>query len=208
MTAGYRISSVAGERARILRLQATAWWSWSDSNQPPECYGIWACPTSSPGRTPGLELEEAAVDGHFYKRESRVAVTRQGKSRCSPHDGSLLPPRRHHHWALPLLLRQPPTTGEVLLSVPGVRQRELVGHPPHSITLWWLVRVRPAPPPSRLQPARAGTEIASPSSSTKAGPRRGRVRETGKGLRCTGSTAQLRAAPGRRKGRQVQRAGL
>ena len=36
-----------------------AWWSWSDSNQPPECYGIWACPTSSPGRTPGLELEEA-----------------------------------------------------------------------------------------------------------------------------------------------------
>jgi hypothetical protein len=149
-----------------------------------------------------------AVDGHFYKRESRVAVTRHGKSRCSPHDGSLLPPRRHHHWALPLLLRQPPTTGEVLLSVPGVRQRELVGHPPHSITLWWLVRVRPAPPPSRLQPARAGTEIASPSSSTKAGPRRGRVRETGKGLRCTGSTAQLRAAPGRRKGRQVQRAGL
>src|SRR5712671_1472651 len=24
--------------------------------------------------------------------------------------------------------------------------------PPYSITLWWLVRVRPAPPPSRLQP--------------------------------------------------------
>src|SRR5712672_3272427 len=54
-----------------------------------------------------------AVDGHFYKRESRVAVTRHGKSRCSPHDGSVLPPRRHHHWALPLLLRQLPTTGEV-----------------------------------------------------------------------------------------------
>src|SRR6266576_506796 len=40
------------ERTRILRLQATAWWSWSDSNQPPECYGMRACPTSSPGRTP------------------------------------------------------------------------------------------------------------------------------------------------------------
>src|ERR1700716_1971385 len=29
------------ERARNLRLQATAWWSWSDSNQPPKCYGTW-----------------------------------------------------------------------------------------------------------------------------------------------------------------------
>src|SRR4030088_3462602 len=26
---------------QILRLQATAWWSWSDSNQPPKCYGTW-----------------------------------------------------------------------------------------------------------------------------------------------------------------------
>src|SRR6266576_5422496 len=26
---------------RFLRLQATAWWSWSDSNQPPKCYGTW-----------------------------------------------------------------------------------------------------------------------------------------------------------------------
>src|SRR5712671_4831001 len=34
----------------------------------------------------------------------------------------------------------------------GVRPGELVGHQPCSITLWWLVRVRPAPPPSRLQP--------------------------------------------------------
>src|SRR5258705_5554573 len=31
----------------------------------------------------------------------------------------------------------------------GVRPGELVGHQPCSITLWWLVRVRPAPPPSR-----------------------------------------------------------
>ena len=25
----------------FLRLRATAWWSWSDSNQPPKCYGTW-----------------------------------------------------------------------------------------------------------------------------------------------------------------------
>ena len=29
------------EQARILRLETTAWWSWSDSNQPPKCYGTW-----------------------------------------------------------------------------------------------------------------------------------------------------------------------
>src|ERR1700704_5012833 len=34
----------------------------------------------------------------------------------------------------------------------GVRPGELVGHQPCSITLCWLVRVRPAPPRSRLQP--------------------------------------------------------
>src|SRR5712672_4400543 len=28
-------------KAGFLRLQATAWWSWSDSNQPPKCYGTW-----------------------------------------------------------------------------------------------------------------------------------------------------------------------
>ena len=33
----------------------------------------------------------------------------------------------------------------------GVRPRELVGHQPCSITLWWLVRVRPAPPRIRAQ---------------------------------------------------------
>src|SRR3954462_8026831 len=32
--------------------------SWSDSNQPPECYGMQGYPTSSPCRTPALELEE------------------------------------------------------------------------------------------------------------------------------------------------------
>src|SRR3954453_10039433 len=34
----------------------------------------------------------------------------------------------------------------------GLRPGELVGHQQCSITLWWLVRVRPAPPRSCMQP--------------------------------------------------------
>src|SRR5712672_2092667 len=41
----------------------------------------------------------------------------------------------------------------------GVRPGELVGLEPCSITLWWLVRVRPAPPPSRLQPEKPCAEM-------------------------------------------------
>src|SRR5260370_40423718 len=37
----------------------------------------------------------------------------------------------------------------------GVRRGKLVGHQPCSITLWWLVRVRPAPPRSRPQPEKS-----------------------------------------------------
>src|SRR5712671_3318003 len=32
---------VPGQGQSFLRLRATAWWSWSDSNQPPKCYGTW-----------------------------------------------------------------------------------------------------------------------------------------------------------------------
>src|SRR5215217_4991412 len=34
---------MAGSSTRdgILRKRSTAWWSWSDSNQPPKCYGTW-----------------------------------------------------------------------------------------------------------------------------------------------------------------------
>src|SRR5712671_3502289 len=33
----------AARKSRKARLgfETTAWWSWSDSNQPPECYGRW-----------------------------------------------------------------------------------------------------------------------------------------------------------------------
>src|SRR5712671_4451930 len=37
----------------------------------------------------------------------------------------------------------------------GVRPGELVGLQPCSITLWWLVRVRPAPPRSRAKPEKS-----------------------------------------------------
>src|SRR5712671_4642351 len=51
----------------FLRFRATAWWSWSDSNQQPECYGKSCCPTNSPGRTPvqiaGEEQRRPGRDG-------------------------------------------------------------------------------------------------------------------------------------------------
>src|SRR5712671_2766023 len=28
-------------RIAIISKMPTAWWGWSDSNQPPECYGMW-----------------------------------------------------------------------------------------------------------------------------------------------------------------------
>src|SRR6266446_4854367 len=55
------------------------------------------------------------------------------------------------------------------LLFPGDLERcptRVVGRTPrYSITLWWLVRVRPAPPRSRLQP-----EKSSGLSSTRIGP--------------------------------------
>src|SRR3954463_7756354 len=43
----------------------------------------------------------------------------------------------------------------------GVRRGELVGHQPCSITLWWLVRVRPASPRSRLEPEKTRCPLES-----------------------------------------------
>jgi len=90
----------------------TAWGSWSDSNQPPECYGMRACPTSSPCRTPGTPAPHngaprsiwvsaaTAFDGHRHfssvclwpqnsvsrKLENGLAETEQNKilERCRP----------------------------------------------------------------------------------------------------------------------------
>src|SRR6266436_2272326 len=50
---------------------ATAWWSWSDSNQPPKCYGISWCPTNSPGRKP---IQIAGEEQRRPDREGAAAV--------------------------------------------------------------------------------------------------------------------------------------
>src|SRR5712671_4039495 len=63
------------DEAGFLRLQATAWWSWSDSNQLGRAY-LW-----NVGVLDQLTLSDtghsiskrAANDGHFYKRGSQVA---------------------------------------------------------------------------------------------------------------------------------------
>src|SRR5712671_5448184 len=45
----------------LFRLRATGWWSWSDSNQPPKCYGTWLVSdqlpwSDTPSRSPGVLL--------------------------------------------------------------------------------------------------------------------------------------------------------
>src|SRR3954470_17024147 len=58
----------------------TAWWSSSDSNQPPKRYGTWGCSTSSPGRTPCTRTRKAPFFGHFQKRGANVgAGVRRGE---------------------------------------------------------------------------------------------------------------------------------
>src|SRR5258708_6598803 len=74
--------------------------------------------------------KRSAIDGHFYKSEIFGCRHAGMKSpRCSPYDGSLLPPRRHHHRAL--TTRSPSAPVEAAshnrtvvrpLSLAGVRQ--------------------------------------------------------------------------------------
>src|SRR5882724_4078657 len=63
-------------KAGFLRLRATAWWSWSDSNQPPECYGMWGCPTSSPCRTPSTSSVSLVNVATAEFRKTHVVVMR------------------------------------------------------------------------------------------------------------------------------------
>jgi len=35
------VSAARKSRKARLGFETTAWWSWSDSNQPPKCYGTW-----------------------------------------------------------------------------------------------------------------------------------------------------------------------
>src|SRR5258705_261939 len=79
----------------------TAWWSWSDSNQPPECYGMRGCPTSSPCRTPGTRARRGPLlMGISATGKSSVAVTPAWKVPVFLGPRQPSSPGRHHHWAL------------------------------------------------------------------------------------------------------------
>ena len=159
------------------------------SNQPPKCYGIWACPTSPPRRTPdrgarwahapksspstpgypglagpALELSpprrgiDLLIKVTFFGTEKRK-VRLCCEARAPPHPPApglfpapAFPPERGLH----------PSVARPTIWI-SVRRGEL----PHSITLWWLVRVRPAPP-SRLQPENPGFCLNRVSESISA----------------------------------------
>src|SRR3981189_3927935 len=86
------------------------------SNQPPKCYGIWACPTSPPRRTPALALKKSAIARLFHKR----GISKNPALRNGPVGST---------WTN---YSNDKTPGIYM----GVRPRELVGHQPCSITLW------------------------------------------------------------------------
>ena len=97
------------------------------------------CPTNSPGRTP-IQIPEALLFLRDYPGVLRRAV----------HVGPTGPFLKAGFLEIPLLWKSP-SIADFLSASTGVRRGGLVGHPPCSITLWWLVRVRPAPPRSHLQ---------------------------------------------------------
>src|SRR5712671_7414602 len=62
-----------------------AWWSSSDSNQPPKCYGISWCPTNYPGRTP---IKTAGEEQRRPGREGAAACPTRvvGRTRTTFHN--------------------------------------------------------------------------------------------------------------------------
>ena len=119
---------------------ATAWWSRSDSNQPPKCYGTWLVSDQLPWS-----------DTHPDTGSFAVLRDYPGVLRRAVHVGPTGPFLKAGFLEIPLLWKSP-SIADFLSASTGVRRGGLVGHPPYSITPWWLVRVRPAPPRSRPQP--------------------------------------------------------
>src|SRR4051794_28174415 len=76
----------------------------------------------------------------------------------------------------------------------GVRRGELVGHQPCSITLWWLVRVRPAPPRSRLEPEKTRCRPRLKAASHRTSQRRCAGRFGGRKQHCVGAEGPISAA--------------
>ena len=105
---------------------------WSNTLEPtPKCYGIWACPTSPPRRTPVLALKKVRYRWAFpQKRNLQKSCFEKWASRADVDC-----PAKNAR-----IITQNSNTPGIWM---GVRPGELVGHQPCSITLWWLVRVRP-----------------------------------------------------------------
>src|SRR6266478_1200982 len=123
----------------LLWLRATAWLSRSDLNQPAKCYGTWLVSDQLPWS-----------DTHPDTGSFAVLREYAGVLRRAVHVGPTGPFLKAGFLEIPRLWKSP-SIAVFLSASTGVRRGGLVGHPPYSITLWWLVRVRPAPPPSRLQ---------------------------------------------------------
>src|SRR5712671_5729602 len=121
----------------------TAWWSRSDSNQPPKCYGTWLVSDQLPWS-----------DTHPDTGSFAVLRDYPGVLRRAVHVGPTGPFLKAGFLEFPLLWKSP-SIADFLSASTGVRRGGLVGHPPCSITLWWLVRVRPAPPRSRAKPEKS-----------------------------------------------------
>ena len=116
-------------RARpVVSPAATAWWSRSDSNQPPKCYGTWLVSDQLPWS-----------DTHPDTGSFAVLRDYPGVLRRAVHVGPTGPFLKAGFLEIPLLWKSP-SIADFLSASTGVRRGGLVGHPPCSITLWWLVR--------------------------------------------------------------------
>src|SRR5712675_1904258 len=137
----------AARKSRKARLgfETTAWWSRSDSNQPPKCYGTWLVSDQLPWSNTHPDTGSFAVLRDY-----------PGVLRRAVHVGPTGPFLKAGFLEIPLLWKRP-SIADFLSASTGVRRGGLVGHPPCSITLWWLVRVRPAPPRSCPRPENSGT---------------------------------------------------
>src|SRR5712672_326516 len=104
------------------------------------------CPTNSPGRTP-IQIPEALLFCVIMPGSPRRSYWSISQSRISE-DSSFV---------------EKPINSGLFEREHGCPTRWAGRTPPYSITLWWLVRVRPAPPPSRLQTEKSsGRPVGKP----------------------------------------------
>src|SRR3981189_561846 len=104
--------------AGFLRLRPTAWWSRSDSNQPPKCYGTWLVSDQLPWS-----------DTHPDTGSFAVLRDYPGVLRRAVHVGPTGPFLKAGFLEIPLLWKSP-SIADFLSASTGVRRGGLVGHPP------------------------------------------------------------------------------